>query len=124
MPDQIEFLKRKRGEVGFSGLDTHGRPSPSAGAAPTQASYSAPAPAASGEFAGMTPEQIEFMRRRRGEIGFSGLDTHGRPSPSANAPRLSSLDAQDSPFGVLSAGLLVFFTCSAVTFAILRSRRN
>jgi hypothetical protein len=47
-------------------------------------SVSAPAPAppasGSGEYAGFTPDQIEFMKRKRGEISDDGgLDTHGRP---------------------------------------------
>jgi hypothetical protein len=66
----------------------------------------------------MTQDQIDFIRRKRGEIGMDGgLDTHGRP-------RL--LDAQEFPnvFGILSVGLLGFFTGSVVVFTILRSRRS
>lgn len=117
-PDQLAFMARKRGEAGMDGgLDTHGRPRGGGSPAPAPA-FAAPASSpASGEFAGMTQDQINFIKRKRGEIGMEGgLDTHGRP-------RL--LDAQESPnvFGILALG---FFTCSAVTFAILRftSRRT
>jgi len=121
-PDQIAFIKRKRGEIGMDGgLDTHGRPRGGGGGGAAVATAPAPVAAAapaSGEFAGMTPDQIEFIRRKRGEIGMTGgLDTHGRPR---------HLDAQESPnvFGVLAAGLLGF-TCGAlIIFAILRPRRS
>lgn len=119
-PEQEAFLARKRGEVGMEGgLDTHGRPRGGGGAAPA-APVPVAAPAASpasGEFAGMTQDQINFIKRKRGEIGMEGgLDTHGRPR---------HLDAQESPnvFGILAMGLLGF-TCGAVTFAILRFRRR
>merc|ERR1719217_1728867 len=84
-PEQLEFLRRKRGEVGMTGgLDTHGRPRTGGHAAPAPA-YSAPAPA-SGEYAGFTPDQIEFMKRKKGEVGMTGgLDTHGRPRSGGHA---------------------------------------
>lgn len=121
--DQIDFIKRKRGEMGFENvLDTHGRASPTGGAAapaPAPSAYSAPAPPASGsdEFAGMTQDQIDFIRRKRGEIGMTGgLDTHGRPR----------LDAQEFPnlFGILAVGLLGCFISVAVTLVTFRFRRS
>jgi len=117
--DQIDFIRRKRGEIGMDGgLDTHGRPrhGGGGGAAPAAAPAPVAAPAASGEFAGMTPDQIEFIRRKRGEIAMSGgLDTHGRPR---------HLDAQESSsdFWILTTGLLGFFIISGITFALMRLR--
>jgi len=120
--DQIDFIKRKRGETGFENvLDTHGRASPTAGGPPPASSggWGAPAPPApisgdSGPYAGMTPDQIEFMRRKRGEIGMTGgLDTHGRP-------RLAQTQGSPIDLGILAVGLLSFFVSSAVTFAVFR----
>merc|ERR1719387_2957645 len=55
----------------------------------------APAPsspvAASGEYAGYTPDQIEFLKRKKGETGMTGgLDTHGRPRAGWNAAPASA----------------------------------
>jgi hypothetical protein len=119
--DQIDFIRRRRGEIGMDGgLDTHGRPRHGGGAAPAAAPVAAPVSAspASGEFAGMTQDQIDFIKRKRGEIAMTGgLDTHGRPR---------HLDAQESSngFGILAAGLLGFLTCSGITLAMLRLRHG
>jgi len=113
-PDQIEFMKRKKGEVGMTGgLDTHGRPRSGGHAAPAPApAYSAPS--SSNEYAGFTPDQIEFMRRKKGEIGMTGgLDTHGRP-------RILIAEESSDSSRILAAGLLGLLTCSGVIFALLQ----
>jgi len=113
-PDQIEFMKRKKGEVGMTGgLDTHGRPRSGGHAAPAPApAYSAPS--SSSEYAGMTQDQIDFMRRKKGEIGMTGgLDTHGRP-------RLLIAQESSDSLRILAVGLLGFFTCSGVIFALVQ----
>lgn len=121
-PDQIDFIKRKRGEIqDTGGLDTHGRPRQGGGApapSPAYASAAAPSGGGSGEFAGMTPDQVEFIRRKRGEIGMTGgLDTHGRPRYTKEAPSVSVL-------GIATTALLGFSTGVVGFFGILRLRRN
>lgn len=119
-PEQIEFMQRQaaaRGGGGYvpasGGLDTHGRPS--GGGAPAAA-------AEDPEYAGMTPDQIEFMKRKKGLIAMSGgLDTHGRP-------RVLELDetSDESPdiIGILVAGMGGFVTGSALTFFAVMSYRR
>jgi len=107
-PEQAAFMARQAA--------ARGGPAPPPAAAPV---------GGGGGGSGLSPEQEEFMRRKRGEVGMTGgLDTHGRP-------RLEVMDLDenmdDAPnlLGVLAAGMAGFVTGSGVTyFAVMQFRRR